>query len=50
MSIDSRCSNDALHLFQRRLNATAYKELTEAGAQIPGTKGFPKDSIRLGKL
>jgi trimethylamine:corrinoid methyltransferase-like protein len=42
--------NDALYLFQRRLSATAWRELQDAGELVPGTTPFVQRSLSLRKL
>ena len=39
--------NDALHIFNRALTASAYREYLAAGIEIPGTSPYEKESIQL---
>jgi hypothetical protein len=42
--------NDAMYLFERRVAATAWRELLESGDKVPGTEPFTKRSLSLRKL
>lgn len=42
--------NDAFHLLQRRVANAAYREMVEAGDEIPGTEPFTKRSLSLRKI
>lgn len=42
--------HNALYLFGRKISATAWRELKEAGVLIPGTEAFKKRSLNLRKL
>lgn len=39
--------NKALHLLQRRPATTAYRELLDAGVQVPGTEPFTKRALNV---
>ena len=39
--------NDALHIFNRALTASAYREYLASGQEIPGTSPYEKESIQL---
>jgi hypothetical protein len=41
--------NDALYLMQRRLSASAWRELIESGEVVPGTEPYTQRSISLRK-
>lgn len=43
-------ANDAMYLFERRVAATAWRELLESGDKVPGTEPFTKRSLSLRKL
>ena len=42
--------NEALYLYERRLTATAWRELMQSGETVPGTKPFTKRALSLRKL
>ena len=42
--------NDALHLLQRRVSSTAWRELKDAGELIPGTRPFTQRKLSLRKV
>lgn len=42
--------NEAVYLLQRRVAAAAYRELLEAGEEVPGVVPFTQRSISLRKL
>ena len=42
--------NEMLYLLQRRVAVRAFRELKEAGEEIPGTTTFPKRTISLRKI
>lgn len=37
--------NDAFYMLQRRVSSPAWRELYEAGEEVPGTKAFEKISL-----
>lgn len=39
--------NDAFYMMQRRINTGAYKELIEAGEELPGIETFTKRDVSL---
>jgi len=39
--------NDSLHLLQRRVSATAYRELAEMGTKIPGVEPFDRQKLNI---
>lgn len=39
--------NDAFHLYQKRISATAYQEYLNAGEEVPGVKPYIKRGIRV---
>lgn len=41
--------NEAYYILERRMLSTAYRELVEAGTQIPGVEPYSKPSISLRK-
>lgn len=42
--------NEMLYLLQRRVAVRAFRELRDAGEEIPGTTTFPKRTISLRKI
>lgn len=42
--------NEALYLFERRVAATAWRELMESGESVPGTEPFTKRKLSLRKV
>lgn len=42
--------NEALYLLQRRVSPPAWRELVEAGSDVPGTEAYTKRGISLRKL
>lgn len=42
--------NDALHLFQKRINQSAYEEYLEQGTEIQGIEIFPKTTVTIRDL
>jgi hypothetical protein len=42
--------HDAMYLFERRVAATAWREITESGETVTGTEAFTKRSLSLRKV
>lgn len=39
--------NDAMHLLQRRVTSTSYREYIDAGQEVPGVVPFTKRSVQV---